>query len=165
MEKEKAKSKKWIIAVILIIIVAIAIAIYFNVFSIPTGLIAGTTTNEATKTEVPSTPTVTVTGTEILNKEFTETLTYYESVELEPGRYVIQITTDKKVTIMIYDELHFEEWQQGKFPNLITGSGTSTDNFISRFDVKSGQGGNYYIVLVGTGDASIKLKLIQEIKI
>ena len=168
MEKEKkTKSKKWIAAIILIIILIIAAGLYFNVFSIPTGLIAGTTTTEETRERLVS--EFTVTGNEVMAREITENLPYYESVELEPGRYSLELASDKPVWIMVYDEPSFNKWKNGVYVFIKTGTGccsekTKTDSFSGNFDINKNEEGKYYIVIDGPEETLIKFKVTQNLK-
>jgi hypothetical protein len=172
MEKEKKpKSKKWLIAIILVVIIVIALGLYFNIFSIPTGLVAGT----ETMTGSPETPTneppkFTVTGNEIIAKEVTENLPYYEPVDLESGKYSIQVITDKPVWIRLYDQLHFDEWEKdGKHGKVVIGTNLNeedkTDNFDTIFFVSQGNGGKHYLLILGNEKTSIKFKITQIQKI
>lgn len=170
MEKEKkTRSRKWFAAIILIIIVIVAAGLYFNVFSVPTGLVAGTEKTEAQETRERVVSEFTVTGNEVIARDITETLPYYESLELEPGRYTIQVVTDKPVWIMVYDQLRFDSWQEGKYMKMETGTGccrseTKTDNFDRRFDISENDGGTYYIIIEGGEETAIKFKITQNLK-
>ncbi len=160
MEKKAKSSKKWILAIVLIVIIIAAAAIYFNAFSVPTGLAAGTT--ETTTTG----ETFTLTGDEILGREITEILPYYESIDLEPGRYTLQVEVDKPVWIMLYTESGFEKWENGRYGHMKAGTGccgttTKTNNHQEKFDINSNEGGKYYIIIEGMEETSIKLKITQ----
>jgi len=170
VEKVKKSNKKWIIAIVLIIIIVIAAGLYFNVFSIPTGLIAGTeTTGESTETETIEPPEFTVTGEEIIAKELTEALPYYESVDLESGRYVIDFISDEPVWMFVYNEVRFNQWKQGKYTFILAGTACCKDEYKTKshtetFDVPRGEGGKVYIVVEGAEEASIKFKVTQTLK-
>jgi len=168
MEKEKKSKNKWIIAIVLIAIIVIAAGFYFNVFSVPTGLIAGTseTENEGTEKEPPE---FTVTGEEIIAKELTEALPYYESVDLESGRYVIEFVSDESVWMFVYNEARFNQWKQGKHTLILAGTACCKDEYKTKshsetFDVPRGEGGKIYIVVEGAEEASIKFKITQTLK-
>jgi len=166
MEKGKTKSKKWIIAIVLIAIIVIALGLYFNVFSIPTGLIAGEITTEETSEETTQ-PSFTITGSEVIAKETTETLPYYESVNLEDGRYAIEFVSDEPVLVFVFEETRFNEWKNegGKY-TVVAGTGrvNKVTSYADTFDVNKGQGGLYYIVVEGAEEASIKFKITQILK-
>ncbi|NIM46959.1 MAG: hypothetical protein GTN40_02250 [Candidatus Aenigmarchaeota archaeon] len=170
MEKEKKrKSKKWFAVIILIIIVIIAAGLYFNVFSMPTGLIAGIETPETEESRERVVSTFTVTGNEVIAKEITETLPYYESVDLEPGRYTFEMESDEPVWIIVYDEPTFNNWENGVRGFIRTGTGCcsekrKTDNFSGNFDINKNEGGKYYIVIEGPTETSIKFKITQNLK-
>lgn len=166
-EKSKKSNKKWLIAIILIAVIVIALILYSGIFSIPTGLITGTETD--TNPTTNEQPKMTVTGTDIIAKETTGNLPYYESVDLVPGGYAIQIITNKPVWVMIYDESHFNQWKNGYYGTTIIGTGSGreeykTTNFLDRFYISKGGEGKYYIVLDGKGESSINLKLVQMFK-
>lgn len=175
----KKNSKKLIIAIVIILVIAaIAFGFYKGIFSIPTGLMtasAATVTNgnqEATKNEtpVPAQPAPTVTGTTIIEKNVSETLPYYEPIDLVDGRYVIYITTDKPVWIKLYDELHFNEWKNTGTQGVVE-AGTNccdekdkTQNLQQGFQVSRGYGGTYYLLILGSEKTSINFKIIQTLK-
>jgi hypothetical protein len=171
MEKEKKpKSKKWLIAIILVVIIVIALWLYFNIFSIPTGLVAGIETIKTEETPTAAAPpNFTVTGDEVIAKEILEILPYYESVDLEPGRYTIQVITDKPVWIRLYDQIHFNEWERdGKHGKTKAGTNfneeDAIEDFSSTFDINIGEEGKYYLLILGNGETSIKFKIIQDLK-
>ncbi|NIO44409.1 MAG: hypothetical protein GTN36_02545 [Candidatus Aenigmarchaeota archaeon] len=170
MEKEKkTRSRKWFAAIILIIIVIVAAGLYFNVFSVPTGLVAGTEKTEAQETRERVVSEFTVTGNEVIARDITETLPYYESLELEPGRYTFEMISDESVWAMIYDEPTFNEWKNGVRGFIKTGTGCcdekrKTDNFSGNFDINKNEAGKYYIVIEGPLETSIKFKITQNLK-
>jgi hypothetical protein len=169
-EKKKSSKGKWIIAIVIIaVIAAVALAFYNGIFSMPTGLVAGTqTTVNPPAPSTPQQPTFTTTGTEIIAKEVNESLPYYESADLEPGKYSLQVITDKPVWIIVYDETHFNEWKNrgnGGSALLSTGSTKETEKVTSFSDsFYIGANGKYYVVLEGSGEASIKFKITQIFK-
>jgi len=168
-EKETKSSRtKWIAAILIIIVVMVAAGFYFKVFSLPTGLI--TAGNQATETTTGNQPApFTVTGDEIIAKDTTESLPYYESVDLEAGRYGIQVVTDRPVWIMLYNQANFDDWKNGSYGSLRIGTGCcnenmKTDRFSGNFDINEGEKGVYYIVIQGTEKTSIKFKITQILK-
>ncbi len=126
MEKRKTKSKKWIVAIVLIAIIVIVLGLYLNAFSIPTGLIAGETPTEETKKEAPE---FTITGNEIISKETTETLPYYESVYLESGRYTFDFRADVPVWVFVYSEERFNQWMEGEYTFTRTGTACCKEKY------------------------------------
>ena len=170
--KSKKSSKKWIIAIVLIIIAAIAVAFYQGIFSIPTGLAVGTetaTTNPPATPATPTQPTFTVTGTEIITKEVAENLPYYESVNVEPGMYVIEFTSDVPVWMFVYNEMRFNQWKEGKHTFTLTGTACCKDeykikSFTGSFKLTESEGNKAFIVVEGAEEASIKFKITQTLK-
>lgn len=174
-EKEKKKSNgKLIIAIVLIVATIIIAGLYLGIFSLPTGLVVGaqtdgnptTTNNQPT----PAAPAYTATGTTMLENEVTKTLPYYESVELEPGKYGIEVATDKPVWVMVYSQTHFDEWESsGIHGTAMTSTGYGkeeykTKDFSDVFSVGYDGKGKYYIVIEGNDETSIKIKLVQVLK-
>jgi len=175
-EKEKKKSKgKLIIAIVLIAATVIIAGFYLGIFSLPTGLAAAQTSTTGNPT-APSTPqpqpTYTVTGTLITEKNVTETLPYYEPLDLESGRYMIYVTADKPVWIRLYDEVHFNEWKNaGTHGQLVAGTNCclekdKTQNLEQRFDVSIGYGGKHYLLFLDGSEnlTSISFKITQILK-
>jgi len=111
----------------------------------------------------------TVTGNEVIAKETTETLPYYESVDLEPGRYTLEMVSDEPVWIMVYDEPTFNKWEECVYGFIKTGTGCcsekrKTDSFSGNFDINKNEGGKYYIVIDGPTETLIKFKITQNLK-
>lgn len=176
-ENTKKRSKKWIIAVVLIVIAAIAVAFYQGIFSLPTGLATAggekITENQnpnPSASSTPQQPTTIVTGKEMISTVTKENLPYYESADLEPGGYAIQVITDKPVWVNVYSESHFNDWKnKGNYGTAITGTGSrraeyQTTGFSDRFYISSDGKGKYYVVIEGSGEVSINLKLVQTFK-
>lgn len=178
-EKNAKKSSKKLIIVIAVIIViaAIAFAFYRGIFSLPTGLAVGAQTNTGNQvtpqtgnaSSTPSQPTYTVTGNEIISKNVTEKLPYYEFVNLEPGRYNIGFSSDVPVLVFVYDEEHFNMWKAGSHSFTLAGTSCCKDEdktqiLNNNFNVPAGQGGNVYIVVEGAEKASIKFGITQILK-
>jgi len=175
-EKTKKSNKKWILAIVLIAVIAVVLVFYFEIFSLPTGFVTASKEtvigNQNTSATTPATqqPITTVTGKEIISTAAKENLPYYESADLEPGGYAIQVATDKPVWINVYDESHFNDWKNnGYYGTAITGTGSrreqyQTTAFSDRFYVSSDGKGKYYIVIEGSGEVSINLKLVQTFK-
>jgi hypothetical protein len=167
-EKEKKKSNgKLIIAIVLIAATIIIAGLYLGIFSMPTGLAVGKT-NSATNGN-PTTPQYNVTGNEIISKDITEKLPYYEFVNLEPGRYNIGLNSDVPVLVFVYDEEHFNMWKAGSHSFTLAGTACCKDenkiqSLNQNFNVPAGQGGNVYIVVEGAEQASIKFGITQVLK-
>lgn len=181
-EKNAKKSSKKLIIVIAVIIViaAIAFGFYSGIFSLPTGLVVGGTSaagNQKSTNENPASqpssvqqPIFTTTGTEVMTKDVTENLPYYESLDLESGRYSLQVATDKPVWIRLYDQLHFDEWKNdGNHGKVVIGTNldekSKTDNFNKNFDISPGNGGKHYLLIFGNNEKiSIKFIIKQIFK-
>jgi len=175
-EKTKKFNKKWLIAVVLIVVIAIALVIYSGILPTPTGLAAVTETNTNNPSVPPEQPKFTVTGNELLAKEVKEVLPYYEPVDLESGRYTIEVFIDKPIWIMLYDENNFNIWKNGGDAALRVGTGCcmqnrKTDSFSDKFDINEGEEGKYYLVIedkeyiIGNKEkTTIKFKITQILK-
>lgn len=180
MKDEEKSGKKWLITLIIaIVIIAIVVALYQGIFSLPTGLAAGnvktTTETQQPNTNQPQQPTFTETGTEIISKELTESLPYYELIgNLEPGKYSLEFASDIPVWVKVYDKIHFDEIQQSGnyyYTGTLTGgtplpyeNSTKTTSLSTVFFVSDGKGGNYYILVLGNEKASIKFRVTQIYK-
>jgi len=170
-EKNK-KSKKWIILIVLVVIIAVLAFLFFKgIFTIPTGLMAGTGNEASTGGETPAnpSPTFTTTGNEVIVKEITETLPYNEEIYLEPGRYYLEVVTDNPVWIRLYDKIRFDDWKdKGTHGYSPIGTGLKenekTETLNGNFDINNGEGGNYYLLILGDKTTSIKFKIIQSLK-
>jgi hypothetical protein len=169
-EKKKSSKGKWIIAIVLIAATIIIAGLYLGIFSMPTGLAAGAQTIESTNPPPVQQPIFTTTGTEVIAKEVTAHLPYNESIDMEPGRYALQVITDKPVWIRLYDQIHFDEWKNdGTHGRTVIGTNLNendkTDNFNMNFNIGSGQGGKYYLLIFGNTEmTSIKFKITQIFK-
>jgi hypothetical protein len=111
----------------------------------------------------------TTSGDEMVAKQVTENLPYYESVQLVPGRYRLEVTTGSKVSMIdVFTDAQFQMWNSGNWPTPKLSSGYSTassvDSFTGGFDVNTGEGGTYYIVIEGNGQTSINMRLVQVLK-
>jgi hypothetical protein len=184
-ENTRKSNRKWLIAVVLVVIIgALALAFYQGIFTLPTGLMTGTVaaTGSQETVENPTTPATeppqfTVTGNEIIAKEVTENLPYYESVDLEAGRYTIDFRSDEAVWMFVYSETYFNMWKEGKHTNIVAGTACypsskypNCDNqykiksHTQTFDVPRGEDGKYYIIVEGAEKALIKFKITQILK-
>jgi len=170
-EKNKKFNKKWLIAVVLIAVVVIALVIYSGIFSIPTGMATVNTQQAEIKNNQP--PTYTVTGNEYLSKEVNVDLPYEEPIDMEVGRYDLQVQTDKPVWIMFLPEYSYNDWKSGVRGGLYVKSGTGccseklkTIDYTNRFDINKGNLDivKYYLVIDGSEKTSIKFKLTQILK-
>ena len=168
-EKTKKSSKKWIIAIVLVVVIAvIAFAFYGGI--LPTGLATGTSTTSGTQAASTSEPAkFTVTGTEVISKDVTEALPYYEAVNLESGRYDIEVITEEPVWIRLYDQVHFADWERaGIHGSVVTGTnlneGDKTKSLNTNFDINIGEEGKYYLLIMGDKTTSIKFKITQVLK-
>jgi len=172
----KKSSKKWIIVIaVIIVIAAIALGYYKGIFSMPTGLAVttGATKSEQTNPQTPSAPapaTLNVTGTEIISKEVVEALPYYEPVNLDSGRYSLELTADKPVWVRLYDKLHFEQWEKdGTQGNVVTGTNCcrpeeKVESLNTVFTVSIDHGGEHYLLILGNETTSIKFRIVQIYK-
>jgi hypothetical protein len=116
-----------------------------------------------------SAQTFTTTGAEMLAKETTQTMPYYESVTLEAGRYAVQVTSSTPVWIRVYDQIHFDAWKNsGEDGSAKTGTNLAVSDkvtdFNKNFDVGTGEEGKYYLVITGEGSSSLQLKITQILK-
>lgn len=172
MEEKKKSNGKLIIAIVLIIATVIIAGLYLGIFSMPTGLAVGTQTNANENSTAPSTPqqpTFTTTGTEVIAKNVTETLPYNEPIDLESGEYSIQVLTDNPVLIRLYSQLNFKDWESsGIHGSVVTGTNLDekdkTTIFDATFFIPNGEGGKYYLLILGNEKTSIKFKITQILK-
>ncbi len=164
--KKKKFNLKLMIVLAVIVIAAIAIVAYSGIFSLPTTGLA-TTANVNTQTQEP--PKFTTTGNEVVAEEVTQDLPYYVDADLEAGRYSVQVETDNPVWIRLYEKASFEAWQNTG-SHGITKAGTNlglndkVTSFNRNFDVNIGEEGKYYLLILGSERASIKLKIEQILK-
>jgi hypothetical protein len=178
-EKSKKSSKKWVIAIVLVIIIAaIALIFYQGIFTLPTGLVTGTENtgaNENTPTPASaptpvSGPTITPTGNEIISKSLVNvSLPYYEAIDLEPGKYGIEISSDDPIWIRLYSKLDFDEWQKtGTHRSALVGTGLGendkTKSLIVTFLIYSYSPRKYYLLFLGD-KTTIKFKITQILKL
>jgi len=170
-EKSNKKSKKWLIAIVLVVIIA-AIVLAFYKGVIPTGLMAGNENIGATEgaTAPASGPTVTPTGNDVINKNIVNAaLPYYEAVDLDPGRYSIEISSDDPIWIRLYNQLDFDNWQKTGAPGA-TVAGTNLEekdkvkNFATTFNIYVGEGGKFQLIFLGNKSTTINFKITQILK-
>jgi len=172
-QKSKKSSKKWLIAIVLVVIIAvIAFVLYQGIFTLPTGLATGTNTEAAGGATTPvSGPTITPTGNEIISKSLVNvSLPYYEAIDLEPGRYSIEVSSDDPIGIRLYSKLHFDEWQKTGDPGMIL-AGTRAGE---EYKVKSlaitfaiyppPSPTKFYLLFLGN-KTTIKFKITQNLKL
>jgi hypothetical protein len=156
-----------------IIIAAIALAFYKGV--IPKDLMAGTNTigNQETSGN-PTTPStgaaaMVATGDEIIVKEVTESLPYYYETYLEPGRYSLNVVTDKPVWIRVYHQVNFDEWKNtGVHGAVLAGTNLNEndkiENYNGEFIINRGEADKIYLLILGSETTTIKFKITQNIK-
>jgi hypothetical protein len=160
-ENTKKKSKKWIIAVVLIVIAAIALAFYKGIFSLPTGLAVGAQTSTGNQ----ATPQNTQTGT-VSSNEVTRNLPYYESMDLQTGRYYLEFSSDTPVWVFVLNEKNFNSWENtGAISFVAAGTGNKDENkvksFVETFIAAQDEGSKYYILVEGAEKASISYKITR----
>ena len=173
-QKNKKSSKKWLIAIVLVVIIAAIAFVFYQgiIFTLPTGLATGTNTEAAGGAAAPANgPTITSTGNEIISKSVVDaSLPYYEAIDLEPGKYRLEVNTDDPVWIKLYPKLHFDEWQKTGAPGAaLTGTNfeekDKVKNYDSTFAVYIGQGGKFYLLILGDKSTTIKYKITQILKL
>lgn len=173
-QKTKKSSKKWLIAIVLVVIIgAIALAFYNGIFTMPTGLMTRTTGGQETTgnpTASANGPTVTPTGNDVINKNVVNaSLPYYEAVNLEPGKYSIEVNTDDPIWIRLYNQLDFDNWQKiGALGNILAGTNPEekdkVKNIATTFAVYVGEGGKFYLIFLGDKSTTINFKITQILK-
>ena len=159
--KSKKSSKKLIIAIaVIVVIAAIVLAFYQGIFSLPTGLAAAQTTGSQVA------PQTTQTGTISSNQE-TRNLPYYESVDLQVGRYLLEFNSDTPVWVFILNEDVFNKWKStGAMSFVVAGTGNKEENkvksFTQTFIAPQDVGSTFYIVIQGAEKAAISYKITRE---
>lgn len=162
--QQKTLKNKNLILISAVVLVIIAAAIIFG--SMP---MAQQPIVQANSQDSNPASTFTTTGAELLIKETTQSLPYFESVTLEPGRYNVQVVSSAPVWVRVYDQIHFDDWQSsGEHGSARTGTNMAvTDkvtDFNRNFDVGTGEEGRYYLVIAGDGSPSLQLKITQILK-
>jgi hypothetical protein len=162
-KQKHLKMNKWFIVLAVIAILAIVLFYFgFSSLTIP----ALVNQNQPATGELAK---FTTTGTEMIAKDTTQNLPYYESATLEPGRYSVQVTSSIPVWIRVYDQANFNSWQASG-SNGSTKAGTNlgesdkVTQFTRTFDVNTGEEGKYYLMILGSGSASLQLKVTQILK-
>jgi hypothetical protein len=153
------KMNKLVILMVAVLILAAA-AVYFGYSYVPVAAARNQapTSNELTK--------FTTTGTEMIASEATHSLPYFESATLEAGRYSVEVSSGIPVWIRVYDQTQFDSWQNTK-SNGSTKAGTNlgesdkVTQFSKNFDVNNGEEGKYYLLILGSGQSSLQLKITQ----
>jgi hypothetical protein len=163
-EHKNKKSNKWLLPVVIIAVLLVVALVYLGSFSMPAGLAA-----VGANAQNNQPPAFTTTGNELVAKEITQNLPYYEMVNLESGRYTMQVITDNPVWIRLYDQTQFDKWQStGKHGSVKSGTNMGTNdkvtNFGGTFDINNGEEGKYYLLIMGSGSTSIKFKITQNAK-
>ena len=167
-EKNKKPKNKLILPIVIIAVVLVAIALIgMNVIPVTLPTTAGGTS--AGTPNAPAANEFTTTGVVSASNTVTQTLPYYEGMDLEAGRYSIEVISDKPVWVMLYQDIHFEEWQDGKYLTMKAGTGccaldAKVESFSSNFDVSKNEAGEFYIVVEGDGQATVEFRITQIMK-
>jgi hypothetical protein len=158
-KKKHFKMNKLVILTLAVLIIAAAVYLGFSYMStMPTAGNQAPVSNELAK--------FTTTGTQMISIDATHNLPYFESATLDAGRYSVQVTSSTPVWIRVYDQLQFNDWQSTK-NNGSTKAGTNlgesdkVTQFNRNFDVGTGEEGKYYLLILGSGSASLQLTMTQ----
>ena len=173
-EKTKKSSKKWIIAIVLVVIIATIAFAFFQGF-IPTGLMTGTSENSAigttgNPTTPENAPIITPTGNEVISKSLVDTsLPYYEALDLEPGKYSIEISSDDPIWIRLYVKSEFDKWQStGSGGTALVGTRLDENDKVkslaTTFAIYPSAPTKYYLLFLGD-KTTIKFKITQTLRL
>ena len=155
------KMNKWVILTLAVLVVAAAVYLGFSYMNMVP--IAATGNQVPTSNELAK---FTTTGEQMISSDATQNLPYFEFATLDAGRYSVQVSSSIPVWIRVYDQAQFNDWQSTK-NNGSTKAGTNlgeTDkvtSFTKNFDVNQGEEGKYYLLILGSGSASLQLSIIQ----